>query len=236
MPLRERNMLLLAAGYAPRYAETSLDAAAMAPGARRARNACSTPTTRIPGVVIDRLWNVVLANRAAGMLTTVSRPSCSGRRMNVFRVCLHPDGLAGADTQLPRVVRVPARPAPPPRPSSAATARSLRSPTRSAHYPNLAGPAGMAACGSRRTRAADPRARRRGWRRALDVHDAHDLRHPPATSPSPSSPWSCSTPPTRRATRCSTSLRARASRTRYPTGNRRAQRRSFSVGDGTPRT
>src|SRR6478672_8180278 len=66
VPLRERNTLLLAAGYAPRYLETSLDAAEMG----RVRAALQRMLDRhdpYPGVVIDRVWNVVLANRAAGM-------------------------------------------------------------------------------------------------------------------------------------------------------------------------
>ena len=54
-----------------------------------------------PGVVIDRLWNVVLANRAAGMLTVGVPTELLGPPMNVFRVCLHPDGLAGRTRNFP---------------------------------------------------------------------------------------------------------------------------------------
>lgn len=46
VPLRERNALLLAAGYAPRYAETALDDPS--PGCARPCNGCSTPTTPTP--------------------------------------------------------------------------------------------------------------------------------------------------------------------------------------------
>ena len=93
VPLRERNVLLLAAGYAPRYAETSLDAAEMA-RVRAALQRMLDTHDPYPGVVIDRLWNVVLANRAAQMLTDGLPAALLGPPLNVFRVCLHPDGLA----------------------------------------------------------------------------------------------------------------------------------------------
>jgi transcriptional regulator with XRE-family HTH domain len=93
VPLRERNALLLAAGYAPRYQESSLDDGAM----RRARGALQQMLDShhpYPGVAIDRLWNVVLFNGAASRLMT-ALPDCLARPpVNVFRVCLHPEGLA----------------------------------------------------------------------------------------------------------------------------------------------
>jgi hypothetical protein len=45
-------------------------------------------------VVIDRLWNVVLANAAAGALVAGLPAALAGPPLNVFRACLHPDGLA----------------------------------------------------------------------------------------------------------------------------------------------
>ena len=48
-----------------------------------------------PGVVIDRCWNVVAANAAAGRLVAGLPAELLGPPMNVYRVCLHPDGLAG---------------------------------------------------------------------------------------------------------------------------------------------
>jgi transcriptional regulator with XRE-family HTH domain len=93
VPLRERNALLLAAGYAPRYQETPLDDGAM----RRARRALQQMLDShhpYPGVAIDRLWNVVLLNGAASQLMTVLPDWLAGPPVNVFRVCLHPDGLA----------------------------------------------------------------------------------------------------------------------------------------------
>ena len=57
MPLRERNGLLLAAGYAPRYAEHALDDPAMRP-VRAALQRMLDAHDPFPGVVIDRCWNV----------------------------------------------------------------------------------------------------------------------------------------------------------------------------------
>ena len=47
-----------------------------------------------PGVVIDRQWNVVLANRGAAALTAVLPTELTSPTVNVYRACLHPDGLA----------------------------------------------------------------------------------------------------------------------------------------------
>ncbi len=94
VPLRDRNVLLLAAGYAPRYGETPLDAAAMT-RARAALQRLLDTHDPYPGVVIDRAWNVVLSNRAAGELMAGIPPDVLAPTVNVFRVCLHPDGLAG---------------------------------------------------------------------------------------------------------------------------------------------
>ena len=100
VPLRERNVLLLAAGYAPRYSETALDASAM-DRARGALQRLLDTHNPYPGVVIDRLWNVVLANDAAGLLTGVLPDHLLGPPLNVFRACLHPDGLARATLNFP---------------------------------------------------------------------------------------------------------------------------------------
>jgi transcriptional regulator with XRE-family HTH domain len=94
VPLRERNTLLLAAGYAPRYRETTIDD----PELRRVRASVQRMLDAhdpYPGVLIDRQWNVVLANRAALGLTAGLPDALLGPPLNVFRLCLHPDGLAG---------------------------------------------------------------------------------------------------------------------------------------------
>jgi transcriptional regulator with XRE-family HTH domain len=93
VPLRERNTLLLAAGYAPRYSHRSLDE----PELRRVRASLQRMLDAhdpYPGVVIDRQWNVVLGNRAAAALTQGLPPDLMGPPLNVYRICLHPDGLA----------------------------------------------------------------------------------------------------------------------------------------------
>ncbi len=54
-----------------------------------------------PGVVIDRAWNVVLTNQAAGLLMVGLPPELLGPPVNVFRVCLHADGLAGRTLNFP---------------------------------------------------------------------------------------------------------------------------------------
>ena len=93
VPLRESNTLLLAAGYAPRYSERSLDDGALR-SIRAALQRMLDAHDPYPGVVIDRQWNVVLANRAAGALTAALPATLVGPPLNVYRACLHPDGLA----------------------------------------------------------------------------------------------------------------------------------------------
>ncbi len=93
VPLRERNDLLLAAGYAPRFTERALDD----PSLRTVRASLQRMLDAhdpYPGVVIDRCWNIVLANAAAAALVAALPADVLGPPMNVYRVCLHPDGLA----------------------------------------------------------------------------------------------------------------------------------------------
>jgi transcriptional regulator with XRE-family HTH domain len=93
VPLRERNTLLLAGGYAPRYARTSLESPEMA----RVKGTLQTVLDRhdpYPGVVIDRYWNVVLANLAALALVQDLPDAVVGPPVNIFRASLHPDGLS----------------------------------------------------------------------------------------------------------------------------------------------
>lgn len=93
VPLRERNRLLLAAGYAPRYGARALDDAGMdrvRGGLERLLRA-HEPN---PGFVLDRLWNVVLANRAGMALAALLPEHLKQPTLNVFRASLHPEGLA----------------------------------------------------------------------------------------------------------------------------------------------
>src|SRR5918911_3433837 len=91
VPLRERNAFLLAAGYAPRYPQTPLEDPAMA-RVRTAVQRLLDSHDPYPGVAVDRLWNVVLANQAARRLVTHLPAALTGPPLNVFRACLHPDG------------------------------------------------------------------------------------------------------------------------------------------------
>ncbi|MCB1554738.1 MAG: helix-turn-helix domain-containing protein [Xanthomonadales bacterium] len=95
LPLRERNRMLLAAGYAPAYAERGLDSEALA-AARDALGRVLHAHEPYPALVVDRHWNLVLHNRPAGALMALVEPSLLQGRINVLRVSLHPDGLARA--------------------------------------------------------------------------------------------------------------------------------------------
>ena len=92
VPLRDRNTLLLAAGYAPRFEETPLTD----PGMDRIRASLQQVLDThdpYPGVVLNRWWDVVLANRAAATLTNLL-PMSLCEPLNLFRASLHPDGFA----------------------------------------------------------------------------------------------------------------------------------------------
>src|SRR5687768_10975811 len=93
VPLRERNTMLLAAGFAPRYSERALDDPSMG-HIRTSLQRMLDAQDPYPGVVIDRQWNVLLANRGALAFTAGLPDHLIRPELNVFRVCLHPDGLA----------------------------------------------------------------------------------------------------------------------------------------------
>lgn len=93
VPLRERNTMLLAAGFAPRYARTPLDDPTMAHITASLQRLLDAHDP-YPGVALDRHWDVVLANRAAGALIGLLPPELAGPPTNIFRVSLHPGGLA----------------------------------------------------------------------------------------------------------------------------------------------
>jgi transcriptional regulator with XRE-family HTH domain len=93
VPLRERNAFLLAAGYAPHYQQRSLKDPAMTL-VRTAVERLLASHNPYPGVAIDLLWNVVLANDSARRLVAVLPAALAGPPVNVFRACLHPDGLS----------------------------------------------------------------------------------------------------------------------------------------------
>ncbi|HEY3140524.1 MAG TPA: helix-turn-helix domain-containing protein [Acidimicrobiales bacterium] len=93
VPLRERNTLLLAAGYSPLYPERSMDDAAMAP-VREALDLVLAGHEPFPALVVDRHWNLVSANGAAFAFLTDVAPELLEPPTNALRLSLHPDGLA----------------------------------------------------------------------------------------------------------------------------------------------
>jgi transcriptional regulator with XRE-family HTH domain len=100
VPLRERNALLLAAGYAPVYGETPLDSPSMAP-VRDALDTILAGHEPFPAVIVDRRWDLVSANRPAlELLAAGVSPALLEPPANAMRVCLHPDGLAPRITNL----------------------------------------------------------------------------------------------------------------------------------------
>ena len=100
VPLRERNALLLAAGFAPVYGESPLDAPAMAP-VREAIARLLAGHEPFPAVIVDRQWELISANKPAlalmadGVAQHLLEPP-----VNTLRVSLHPEGLA------PRIVNL----------------------------------------------------------------------------------------------------------------------------------
>jgi transcriptional regulator with XRE-family HTH domain len=92
VPLRERNGLLTAAGFAPLYRETPLSA----PEMEQARAAIDLvlQSHPYPAIAVDRRWDLVNANDKALALVDGVDPALLGPPLNVYRVSLHPDGLA----------------------------------------------------------------------------------------------------------------------------------------------
>jgi transcriptional regulator with XRE-family HTH domain len=93
IPLRDRNALLLAAGYAPLYPERSLDDPALG-AARAAVDQVLVGHEPNPAIAVDRHWTLVAANRAIRPLLAGIGPELLRQPVNVLRLSLHPDGLA----------------------------------------------------------------------------------------------------------------------------------------------
>ena len=101
VPLRARNALLQAAGFAALYPEHALAAPEMA-AARAAVDAVLGAHDPYPALAVDRHWNLIAANAAAGgLLSTAVAPALRGPPMNVLRASLHPEGLAPLIANLP---------------------------------------------------------------------------------------------------------------------------------------
>lgn len=93
VPLRDRNALLLAAGFAPIYGERPLDSEEMAP-VRAALDRFLEAHAPYPAVVVDRRWNLVASNEPVNVLIADVDPELLAPPVNVLRVTLHPRGMA----------------------------------------------------------------------------------------------------------------------------------------------
>ena len=99
VPLRDRNTLLLAAGFAPAYAQRDLDEPEMGP-VREAIDRVLRGHEPYPAVVVDRHWGLVAANRAVPLLIGGAADHLLEPPVNVLRLSLHPEGMA------PRIVNL----------------------------------------------------------------------------------------------------------------------------------
>ena len=94
VPLRERNPLLQAAGYAPMYKTRDLDAPEMQ-AARHAIDVILRSHLPNPALAFDRTYDIVSRNAAADLFLQGVAPELLAPRANVIRISLHPEGLAG---------------------------------------------------------------------------------------------------------------------------------------------
>ena len=93
VPLRERNELLLAAGFAPQYSARDFDD----PALREVRDAVSRVLAAhepYPAIAVDRYWNLVASNEALGPFLEGVAPELLVPPVNTIRLALHPDGVA----------------------------------------------------------------------------------------------------------------------------------------------
>lgn len=99
VPLRERNGLLLAGGYAPVYPEGGLDAPELGAIRETLRQVLSAHQPN-PAVVVDRHWNLVDANDTVALFLDGAAAELRAAPINVLRLSLHPNGMA------PRIVNL----------------------------------------------------------------------------------------------------------------------------------
>jgi len=93
VPLRDRNQLLLAAGYAPAYGQRDLDEPGMGP-VREALDRVLAGHEPYPAVAVDRHWGMVATNEAVALLIEGVAEHLLEPPVNVLRLTLHPDGMA----------------------------------------------------------------------------------------------------------------------------------------------
>lgn len=100
IPVRERNALLVIAGYAPRYPQTSLDDPAMA-SLRESLERLLAAYEPYPALVVDGTYGVVAANRGVALLLEGVPEKLLAPPLNAMRLTLHPEGLARRIVNLP---------------------------------------------------------------------------------------------------------------------------------------
>jgi transcriptional regulator with XRE-family HTH domain len=100
VPLRDRNQLLLAAGFAPAYAERGIEEPEMTP-VRAALDRILKGHEPYPAVVVDRWWDLVAANAGIALFTAEVAPHLLEPPVNALRVTLHPEGMAPRIGNLP---------------------------------------------------------------------------------------------------------------------------------------
>jgi transcriptional regulator with XRE-family HTH domain len=93
IPARDRNLLLVAAGFAPALPERSLDDPALA-AARRAVELVLKAHEPFPALAVDRHWQLVAANAGVARFLEGAAPHLLAPPVNVLRLSLHPEGLA----------------------------------------------------------------------------------------------------------------------------------------------
>src|SRR5512138_1610625 len=93
VPLRERNVLLVAAGYAPAFQQRPLEDPALK-SARQAIDLVLKAHEPNPALAVDRHWNLVSANRMVAPLLDGIPPHLLGQPFNVLRLAFHPEALA----------------------------------------------------------------------------------------------------------------------------------------------
>ncbi|MFG1695095.1 helix-turn-helix domain-containing protein [Nonomuraea sp. NPDC049309] len=94
VPLRHRNRLLVAAGFAPIYPEREVRAPELE-AVRQALDTILAGHEPYPAVVVDAAWNLVAANAAAGLFLEGVPEELLKEPVNVMRLSLHPDALGG---------------------------------------------------------------------------------------------------------------------------------------------
>lgn len=93
VPMRDRNPLLLAAGYAPAYEQKPLADPAMGPVLDAVKQVLRSHDPN-PALVVDGEWNLVDANRGFALFTEGCAPELLEPPVNVLRLVLHPKGMA----------------------------------------------------------------------------------------------------------------------------------------------